>query len=138
MCGAVASNVGVRVGMQVHDIARGTGDAIRGSMLRLSSLPRLPYVAAVLVAAGLAFAPTGADAAQGARAPSARPTPTHAYVVKAGDGGWFQIAHAQGVTMQQLLQANHATTTTRVNAGQKLNVPGKAKPKVAARPTPAH
>lgn len=80
---------------------------------------------------------TSAAQARTAAAPAATPAThaTHAYVAKPGDG-WFQIAHAQGVPMQKLLAANHATTSTPLNVGQKLVVPGAAKPKPKAQPQP--
>jgi len=93
-------------------------------------------IAAVVVIAALApcIVSGGAAASVPSRtatvaAAAAKPAHTHPYVVRAGDGGWFQIAHSQGVPMQQLLAANHATPGTRVLAGQKINVPGAAKAK---------
>ena len=95
---------------------------------------------AVLVAAGL-WAPVAWSAPHKA-------TATHAYVVKAGDGGWWAIAHAHGMTMEQVLAANHANAGTPVRAGQTIQLPAAprdpakhakttaAAPKKAARPTP--
>jgi LysM repeat protein len=93
--------------------------------------------AAVLAVAAVSALDASAGAAP-ARAAAAKPAPAHAYVVRAGDGGWFQIAHAHGVTMQQLLAANHATATTRVMAGQKINVPATVKAKARAAAPPKH
>jgi LysM repeat protein len=59
-------------------------------------------------------------AAHASRAP-ARGT----VVVHAGEG-WYQIAKAHGVTMQQLLAANHATPATKLDAGQVLRLPAGA------------
>ena len=65
-------------------------------------------------------------------APVARQVPAHTYTVHAGEG-WWQIAHAHGTTLPHLLAANHATTVTPVNAGQKIKLPADARvdPKVA-------
>ena len=68
----------------------------------------------------------------------AKAAPTHPYVVHAGDGGWWAIAHAHGVPMDRLLAANHATLASPVKVGQTLQMPGAARPaKAAAAPAPA-
>jgi LysM repeat protein len=52
--------------------------------------------------------------------------------VKAGDS-WFQIAQAQGTTMQHLLTANHAKPNDVLNPGQHIKLPADAKtPKATA------
>jgi LysM repeat protein len=91
------------------------------------------YVAALIVACLW-----GSTAWSAPRMPA-----SHAYVVHAGDGGWWRIAVAHGVTMQQLLTANHATTATPVRAGQTIQLPASAhdpskhtKP-AAKKPAPA-
>ena len=55
-----------------------------------------------------------------------RKPPTHAYVVRPGDGGWWRIAHTHGVPMAQLLAVNHATVATPVKAGQTVQLPATA------------
>jgi LysM repeat protein len=91
----------------------------------------------LVVAVGAALGGGVASASQVAssKAPSAR-----TYVVRAGDGGWLQIAKAHGVTMPHLLAANHATPATRVVAGEKIALPPapKSKAKSAVRPPTKH
>jgi len=82
----------------------------------------LTHIVAVAVLTGCVFV-TGAASAKDAPASAA---PTHAYVVRAGDGGWFQLARAHGTTMQHLLAANHATATTPVKTGQRIHLPADA------------
>jgi hypothetical protein len=61
----------------------------------------------------------------------------HEYVVRAGDGGWWQIARAHSVTMQQMLAANHATLATPVRAGQTIHLPqGSHEPAAHAKAQP--
>lgn len=75
----------------------------------------------ILVAAGL-YAPVAWSAPR-ATATTHKPPSTHAYVVKAGDGGWWAIAKAHGVTMEQLLAANHANAGAPVKVGQTIALP---------------
>jgi len=77
----------------------------------------LAYIAILVTAA------VWADTAWSA--PTAKPAtpPTHAYVVRQGDGGWWKLAHGQGVTLAQLLAANHATTATPLRVGQTIRMP---------------
>jgi hypothetical protein len=49
------------------------------------------------------------------------------YVVKAGDGGWFKVAHAHGISLSQLLAANKATTASPLRVGQTVKLPPQAK-----------
>jgi len=63
-------------------------------------------------------------------APAKAAPTTYGYVVRAGDGGWWAIAHAHGVPMDRLLAVNHATAATPVRVGQAVKIPG-------ARPSPA-
>jgi LysM repeat protein len=81
-------------------------------------LRHLAYIALVVTMA------VWADSAWSA--PPPRKAATHAYVVRAGDGGWWRIAHAHGVPMAQLLAANHATTATPVRTGQTIQLPASA------------
>lgn len=53
----------------------------------------------------------------------AKATPAKAYVVGAHDSGWWALAHAHRVSMQQLLAANHATPATPLRAGQTIQMP---------------
>jgi LysM repeat protein len=70
------------------------------------------------LASGLAWA---------ASAPHARTTgPAKTYVVHAGDGGWWRVAQAHGVSLPQLLAANHATSATPLRVGQSVNLPPPA------------
>jgi LysM repeat protein len=62
--------------------------------------------------------------------------PTTSYVVHAGDGGWWAIAKAHGVTLPQLLAANHAKTTTPVRVGETITLPKGAKAVKHAKPAP--
>lgn len=94
---------------------------------------------AVLVAAlctcGLLLEGTAWSKTAPAKAPLAR-----SCVVKSGDGGWFQVAHAHGTTMQHLLAANHASAGTPVKAGQRIQLPADAKdakPSKTVHPTQA-
>jgi len=82
-------------------------------------------IAAGLTAAGPAWSDPPRPTATAAPT-SAPKSAAHTYVVRAGDGGWSQIAKAHGVTMKQLLVANHATTTTPVRAGQTIRLPATA------------
>lgn len=52
--------------------------------------------------------------------------PTRAYVVRPSDSGWWKVAHAQGLTLQQLLAVNHATTATPLRVGQTIRLPAAA------------
>lgn len=65
-----------------------------------------------------------------------KPT-THAYIVRTGDGGWWKVARAHGVTLQQLLAANHATAATPLKVGQTVQMPATAhEAGKAAKPAP--
>jgi hypothetical protein len=79
-------------------------------------------------------APVKAATASSA-ATAAKKAPARSYVVKNGDGGWFQLAHAHHTTMAHLLAANHASAGTPVKAGQAIKLPGDAKdpPKAKAK-----
>jgi hypothetical protein len=48
------------------------------------------------------------------------------YVVRPGDGGWWKVAQAHGVTLPQLLAANHATAATPLRVGQTVMLPPQA------------
>ncbi len=60
-------------------------------------------------------------------APHKAQAPARSYVVRAGDGGWFKVAHAHGVSLSQLLAANKATTATPLRVGETLKLPPQAK-----------
>jgi LysM repeat protein len=55
-----------------------------------------------------------------------RKTTAHAYVVRAGDRGWWRVAQAHGVTLSALLAANHATSATPIRVGQTVLLPAQA------------
>jgi LysM repeat protein len=100
------------------------------------SIAHIATVAAVIAACvGLAEGSASARTASLAAAPAKAP-PARAYVVKTGDGGWFQIAQAHHTTLQHLLAANKATAATPVDAGQKIKLPADARvdTKASARP----
>ena len=63
-------------------------------------------------------------AGQASAAP--RKATAHTYVVRAGDGGWWRIAQTHGVTLSQLLAANHATTAAPIRVGQTVTLPAQA------------
>jgi len=63
-------------------------------------------------------------AGQASAAP--RKATPHTYVVRAADGGWWRIAQTHGVTLSQLLAANHATTATPIRVGQTVTLPAQA------------
>ncbi len=56
-----------------------------------------------------------------------RKATAHTYVVRTGDGGWWRVAQAHGVTVSQLLAANHATTATPIRVGQTVTLPAQAR-----------
>jgi len=60
-------------------------------------------------------------------APHKAQAPARTCVVKAGDGGWFKLAHAHGVSLSQLLAANKATTATPLRVGETVKLPPQAK-----------
>jgi LysM repeat protein len=70
---------------------------------------------------------------------------TKFYVVRPNEG-WYQVAKSHGVTVKELLAANHSTLATKLHAGQRLQMPtaAHAKPakrlpmKTAAKPQPQH
>jgi len=74
-------------------------------------------VAACACATGTAWAKAGPTKA----------APARSYVVRPGDGGWFQLARTHGTSMQHLLAANHATATTPVKTGQRIHLPTDAR-----------
>jgi len=78
-------------------------------------------IAAVISAIGLATQTAWAKDAP------AKAAPARSYVVRTGDGGWFQLARAHGTTMQHLLAANHATASTPVKTGQHIRLPADAR-----------
>jgi LysM repeat protein len=80
-------------------------------------------VALVSCAAFASAAPPTAKKPTVARAPAHTAPLTHAYVVKAGDGGWFHLAQTHGITLPQLLTANHAKAETPVRVGQTIQMP---------------
>jgi LysM repeat protein len=93
----------------------------------------LAHIVAAVVLAGASAGLTEGTAwsktpTKTAMAPKAS---VHTYVVRAGDS-WWQIAHAHGTTLQHLLAANHATTSTPVNAGAHVTLPADAKPDTKA------
>ncbi len=55
-----------------------------------------------------------------------RKATAHSYVVRAGDGGWWRVAQAHGVTLSALLAANRATSATPIRVGQTVLLPAHA------------
>ena len=86
--------------------------------------PRLAHivVVAMVVTAGMCLTENASAKAAAAKAAAAR-----SYVVRPGDGGWFQLARAHGTSMQQLLAANHATAATPLKTGQRIHLPTDAR-----------
>jgi LysM repeat protein len=99
-------------------------------------------LATLAIAAGLAVAgPAWSDPPRASATAAPAPTPkstARTYMVRSGDGGWSQIAKSHGVTMKQLLAANHATTATPVRAGQTIHLPASAAKDHKATAKPAH
>ncbi len=75
---------------------------------------------ALVLCIGLVYGLAG----QASAAP--RKATAHTYVVRAGDGGWWRLAQTHGVTLSQLLAANHATSATPIRVGQTLTLPARA------------
>jgi LysM repeat protein len=75
---------------------------------------------AFFVCLGLAYSLAGPAFA------APRKATAHTYVVRAGDGGWWRIAQAHGVTLSQLLAANHATAAAPLRVGQTVTLPAQA------------
>jgi LysM repeat protein len=89
--------------------------------------------AAVAVIAACAGLTEGTAWSRTAPAPAtAKAPPARTYVAHPGDS-WWQIAHAHGTTVPHLLAANHATTASPVNVGQRIKLPADARvdPKAA-------
>ena len=98
----------------------------------MNSRRRFVLIATVILAVG-AFA---GSAWSGVKAATAQhKVGQHEYVVRNGDG-WWQIAHTHGVTMQQILTANHATATTPVRSGQTIHLPPGTHEPVHAKAQP--
>jgi LysM repeat protein len=100
---------------------------------------RVAHIAVVIAAVALCGALTegtasaaGAPATAPAKAP-AKASPAKSYVVKAGDGGWFQLAQSHHTTLPKLLAANHANASTPVNAGQRIQLPADARTPAKAK-----
>ena len=85
--------------------------------------PRRTHIVAITAVLAACVFVTGTASAKDAPTKSA---PVRSYVVRTGDGGWFQLARAHGTTMQHLLAANHATATTPVKTGQRIHLPADA------------
>jgi LysM repeat protein len=94
--------------------------------MNVRHLAAIAVVSSLVVVSGLAWS-----------APH-RPQVPRSYVVKAGDSGWWKVAHAHNVSLSQLLAANHATTATPLRVGQTVKLPPQAHdtPK-AAKPATA-
>jgi hypothetical protein len=75
---------------------------------------------ALIVCMGLVLGVAGPASAAPRRATA------HTYVVRAGDGGWWRVAQIHGVTLSELLAANHATSTTPIRVGQTVMLPAQA------------
>jgi lipoprotein NlpD len=58
------------------------------------------------------------------------------YVVKKGDT-LYGVAKAYGLSLQELLDANKLNAKSSIKAGQKLAIPGKAKPAASPQPSPS-
>ncbi|HEY3815993.1 MAG TPA: LysM peptidoglycan-binding domain-containing protein [Polyangiaceae bacterium] len=94
-------------------------------------------IAAVVTACAFV---SGVASAKTAPATNTKAAPARSYVVRAGDGGWFQLAKARGTTMPKLLAANHATAATPLKTGQHIRLPADARqdhPRTATAPRAA-
>jgi LysM repeat protein len=87
--------------------------------------PRLAHI--VAIAAVVVASAFVAETASAKAAPTAKTAPARSCVVRAGDGGWSQLAKAHGTSMQHLLAANHATAATPLKAGQHIRLPADAR-----------
>jgi LysM repeat protein len=85
-----------------------------------------PGVAHIVAIAAVVTACAFVTESAWAKAAPTKAAPGRSYVVRAGDGGWFQLARAHGTSMQHLLAANHATTTTSLKTGQRIHLPADA------------
>jgi hypothetical protein len=94
--------------------------------------PRVAHIVAIAAAVAVSALATGTAWAKDA---PTRAAPARSCVVRAGDGGWFQLARAHGTTMQHLLAANHATAATPVKTGQRIHLPADARDDHAHAPT---
>ena len=106
---------------------------------------RIAHIVAISSIVGALACVTGSAWAKTAPTKAA---PARSYVVRSGDGGWFQLAKSHRTTMQHLLAANHATAASPVKTGQRIQLPADARayhgrapatakaaaPKRAARP----
>jgi|SRR5271170_125330 len=96
--------------------------------------PRIAHIVALAtVVTAFAFA---SETASAKTAPT-KAAPARSYVVRGGDGGWFQLAKTHGTTMQHLLAANHATAATPLRTGQHIHLPVDARDE-HAHPATAH
>jgi LysM repeat protein len=86
---------------------------------------RLAHLAAI--AAVIAATACLTEATAWSKTAPAKTAPARSYVVRSGDGGWFQIAKSHGTTMQHLLAANHASAGTPVKTGQRIQLPADAR-----------
>ncbi|HEY5242807.1 MAG TPA: LysM peptidoglycan-binding domain-containing protein [Polyangiaceae bacterium] len=87
--------------------------------------PRVAHI--VAIAAVVAASAFVAETASAKAAPTAKSAPARSCVVRAGDGGWFQLAKAHGTSMQHLLAVNHATAATPLKTGQHIRLPADAR-----------
>lgn len=84
---------------------------------------KLRHTVCVAFVVCLGFVPGLASPASAAP----RKATAHTYVVRAGDGGWWRVAQAHGVTLSRLLAANHATAATPLRVGQTVTLPPQAR-----------
>ena len=92
----------------------------------MERVAHIAVVVAALVVGGV-LVEGAASAATPAKATVAKTAPSKSYVVKPGDGGWFQLAQSHHTTMQHMFAANHATAGTPVKAGERITLPADAK-----------
>ena len=97
-----------------------------------SRVAHIVAIAAVVTACGFVT-----ETAWAKTAPT-KAAPARSYVVRTGDGGWFQLARAHGTTMQHMLAANHATASTPVKTGQHIHLPADARDDHAHAAPAAH
>lgn len=95
-------------------------------------MERRRRIRALLVALGIAACGLFVENAASAKT-AASQAPAKSYVVKQGDGGWFQVARAHRTTMQKLMAANHANAGTPIKAGQRIKLPADAKAPKSAK-----
>jgi hypothetical protein len=96
----------------------------------------LAYIAVLVTAAIWAQTAWSATPPRNGAAGPTPATPTRAYVVRPGDSGWWKLAHAQGLQLQQVLAVNHATAATPLRVGQTIRLPIVHDTSKHAKPAP--